>query len=200
MESEQVMQKVRQIGLGEIKKGNAPPEIYTWLAIEKGVQLAKEMNADVQVVEAALWLGDSQLALCMKQNRPQDHVKVSAEFAQIAMKGAGASEKFIEKAVQAMTEHHSTQHKSIEGEIVANADGYKFLQPLGLLALIMKDAKKRPDLETLKYALSKLEEKWNVLTISQCKKEMQENYNVLKFVLESAIQKALEIKYEMMVI
>ena len=196
MESEQVMQKIRQVGLDEVKKGNAPPEIYTSLAIEKGIQLAKEMNADVQVVESALWLGDSQLGLCMKQNRAQEHVKVSAEFARIAMKDAGASQEFVEKAVQAMIEHHSNQHKSLEGEIVANADGYKFLQPLGLLSLVMKDAKKRPDIETLKYALSKLEEKWNVLTIQQCKKEMQENYSALRFVLESAIKKAKQVNYE----
>ncbi len=190
------MQKIRQNGLYEIKKGNAPPEIYTRLAIEKGIELAKELNADPQVVEAALWLGDSQLVLCMKQNRPQEHVKVSAEFARTAMKEVGASAEFIENAVQAMTEHHSMQHKSLEGEIVANADGYKFLQPLGLLALVMKDAKKRSDIETLRYALSKLEEKWNVLTIQQCKDEMQQNYDALKFVLESSIQKASEINYE----
>ncbi len=196
METEQVMQKIREIGANEVKNGNAPPEVYTRLAIEKGIQLANEMNADVQVVEAALWLGDSQLALCMKQNRAQEHVQVSAEFARIAMKEAGASQEFVENAVQAMSEHHSTKHKNLEGEIVANADGYKFLQPLGLLSLVMKDAKKRSDIETLKYALSKLEEKWNVLTIQQCKDETRQNYDALKFVLESAIQKATQLNYE----
>ncbi|MFH1247133.1 MAG: hypothetical protein V1644_02015, partial [Candidatus Micrarchaeota archaeon] len=104
MENEQVMQKIREIGLREIHNGNSPPELFTRLAIEKGIELAKEMNADAQIVETALWLGDSQLGLCMKQNRPHEHVKVSAEFAEIVMNEISASPEFIKKSVQAMIE------------------------------------------------------------------------------------------------
>jgi len=196
MQSESIMQRIRDIGLEEVRKDNLPPLIYTQLAIEKGIELSRKFKADPQVIEAALWLGDSRLGPCIRENRIPDHVKESMDFAKVALKEAGASKEFIEKAVQAMSEHHSTKHKTIEGEIVANADGYKFLQPVGLFYLLCETSKKKSYVDALKYALGKLEEKWNTLTILECKKEMEQNYKTLKFVLESAIEKASKMNYK----
>ncbi len=197
MESEKTMQKIREVALVEVQNNNAPPELYTCLAIEKGIQLAKKMNADAQVVEAALWLCDSRIGPCLRENRVKDHIVESLEFARTALVTTNASKDFIEKALQVMSEHHSKTHKYVEGEIVANADAYKFLPPIGSLHLLWTEGKRSDSYKkSLDYVYHKIEEKWNVLTIQECKDEMREPYEHLKFVFNTALEKEAKLSFK----
>lgn len=188
MESKVSMDYIIKIGKEESKKGNAPPLRFLWLSMRKASELAKKLNADIQVIEAALWLGDSRVLLCMREKRLNEHIKEGALFARKVMKDAKCSQEFIERVVNCIEEHHSKTHKTIEGEIVANADGYRFLEPEGLLFLQYKNANTMEYLEVLKYMESKLEEKWATLTILECKKEMKQKYESMKFTLKQAIE------------
>ncbi|MFH0713131.1 MAG: hypothetical protein V1722_00565 [Candidatus Micrarchaeota archaeon] len=197
MESQTTIQTIREVGLREAQNNNAPPEIYTRLAIEKAISLAKKMKGDEQIVETALWLCDLRIGPCLRENRVQDHVKESLVAAREVLSDAGASKEFAEKSLQVMSEHHAKVHKYLEGEIVANADAYKFLPPIGSLHLLWIEGKRSDSFsKSLSYVFHKIEEKWNVLTIQECKDEMRESYEHLKFVFESALEKESKLNFK----
>lgn len=88
-------------------------------------------------------------------------------------------EKTKENIIKCVEEHHGVENFfSIESEIVANADCYKFIHPKGLLYYSSMLGRKFHDfnkeLEQLNF---KLNEKHNTISLPLVKEELEPYYN-----------------------
>ena len=84
-------------------------------------------------------------------------------------------------------EHHSDKFSCIESEICANADCYKYLAPKKILRMFYNWKNRGYNFdEIFLLAEEKMDEKWKSLTLDICKKELENNYRIMKEFLELA--------------
>ena len=89
------------------------------------------------------------------------------------------------KVFACIKEHHNKEFGCIESEICANADCYKFLTPRNIFKMFYNMRQNGYNFEEiLMIADEKSDEKWNLLTLDICKKELEPNYYKIKKFIE----------------
>ena len=142
--------------------------------------LAKEYNADVNLVLIGCVLMDIKLSEARKLNKIPEHPKMASDFAKEFMKDYDLTDEEKEKIINAIEAHHGKiPYTCLEAEICANADCYRFIHPVGVFTF-QGVLSKRTDnfveqIESLKY---KLNEKYNILSLPKAKEELEEYYEV----------------------
>jgi len=98
------------------------------------------------------------------------------------------SEDIKNKILNCIEAHHrGVSFESFEAEICANADCYKFLHPKGVLRYLTILGKKDLDFEdSLNKLEFKMDEKWNILSLDICKKELEPYYKQFKELIKKA--------------
>lgn len=147
--------------------------------------LAKKMKVDKDTVLLGTILSDIKLGECLREGKYAEHVKRSSDAAKIFLTENNVDIKTIKIIVSCIELHHGTKkYPYKEAEIVANADCYKFLSQKGIMYSMHMYAKRSQNaLETVTLLESKMEEKYKIVSIPECKKELEPNYKYFKKII-----------------
>jgi hypothetical protein len=173
----------------EIEEYGLPTPRHYKLSMDAGIRLANKLGANVDVVRAGVALMDIKLGECAKEGRQAEHVAVSAEFAEELLGNFQADDKTKAVLLNSVRAHHGKEpFESLEAEIVANADCYRFIHPRGVMsfhATVVRRGKDHDD--ALKNVKFKLEEKYSIMSLDAAKEDLEEYYNMFVKILDEGM-------------
>lgn len=163
-------------------------EILYDIAMTKGIELAEKLNANMDIVKIGIALMDCKLPLAQKNGTPEKHVEMSINATKELLKDYNLTDEVKEIIINCVAAHHGkVPYLSIEAEICANADCYKFIYPKGVFAYASILGRRfhnlNKELEALEF---KIDEKYNILSLSVAKEELEEYYQYFKKMFEMA--------------
>ena len=161
-------------------ENNIPPtKNHLTLSLVKAEELGKEYHANLEIVRFGICLMDIKLSEAKKNNIQSKHVKMSSDFAKEFLKKSDFSDEEKEKIINCVEAHHGdVPFYSIEAEVCANADCYRFIHPVGVFTYASVLAKRTDSLlEQVKSLQVKLEEKKKILSLPKAKAELDGYYN-----------------------
>ncbi len=169
----------------EIEKTGLPAIDFHKICLVYGKRLAKVYKVNEDFILACLNFMDVKVGEAFLSNRVKDHVQMSLEATLESIKPLNLDKKLIKKISGCILNHHGTKkYPSIEAEICANADCFKFLNPKAFIAFIASLGKRGRTLEQiLKFAREKIDEKIAVASLPEVKKEAQDYYRLLSKLL-----------------
>ncbi|MCJ7804205.1 hypothetical protein MUP35_00520 [Patescibacteria group bacterium] len=170
----------------EIEKTGLPAIEFHKVCLIYGRRLTKAYRVNEDFVLACLNFMDVKVGEAFANNRIQDHIQMSLEASLTALKPLSLDKKLIKKISGCILNHHGAKrYPSIEAEICANADCFKFLHPRAFIAFIASLGKRgRPFEDLLKYAKEKVEEKIAIISLPEVKQEAKEYYQLLSKLFE----------------
>jgi len=178
----EIIKKAREYALAEIEKYGTPYIEHFYLSEEKGQMLAEALKADKDIVKLGTYFMDLKIGQAWKENRLDDHIAMSIEAAKEFFEQFTISDDVKNKVLHCIEAHHATvPFKTIEAEVCANADCYRFLHPRGFLGYFMLSGSRKMTFEqALEMSEKKLDEKWGIVSLDICKKELEPYYKILK--------------------
>ena len=107
------------------------------------------------------------------------HVLMASEFSSKFLKDYDITEEEFNKIINCIEAHHGKiPFKCIEAEIVANADCYRFIHPLGAFSYLGILANRSNDtIQNIKQLEFKQKEKYNILSLEKAKEELYSYYD-----------------------
>ncbi len=183
-----IVQEAKKFAQSEIKKFGAPNLTHFEIAEKKALELATKLKCNQTIVLVGVYLMDLKIGEALKQNRLSEHVKMSAVATKKFLERYDINSEVKNKIINCVEAHHSqVPFICKEAEIVANADCYRFIHPKGVLAFLMMLGKRNMELpEALNYVEEKLDEKWEILSLEICEKELEHHYRAFKNFLKAA--------------
>ncbi|RJQ15585.1 hypothetical protein C4573_05490 [Candidatus Woesearchaeota archaeon] len=183
-----IVAKARNYAVSEIEQYGAPTLIAFEISEKKALELAKKLKADVTIVHLGIMLMDVKLGQAMKENKLREHVAMSSLAAKEFLKESKLDEATKKKIINCIEAHHkAVPFSCLESEICANADCYRFMTPKGFLSFLASLGKRDGTFEAkLKLAEEKLDEKYDILSLDICKKELEGHYQNLKRLIADA--------------
>ena len=185
MFSQELADKIDAVAREEISIYGLPTLRHYELSQEKGANLANRLKADVNLVKAGIALMDIKLGQAAKEGHQPQHVTDCVDFSEKLLKELGVEESFFSILINSVAAHHGAiEFNSIEAEIVANADCYRFIHPRGVMsfhATVVKRGNEHDD--ALKAVEAKLDEKYNILSLEAAKEDLEGYYNMFKDIL-----------------
>jgi len=179
------LQQVKKLAYDEVEKTGMPLKLHVDLACEVGKKLAKELGANVDVVEAGTLLMDCMIGKAIKEGKLSEHVQMSLDRANELIKTSSLSDEDKENIRHCITEHHGvSKFYSLESEICANADCYRFTSVKGF-SYAMRYLREMPFEDLIKLLRNKVDEKWGVLSLDSCKNELESQHQILDSLLSS---------------
>jgi hypothetical protein len=191
MFSKEIAEKIDAAAKAEIAQYGLPTERHYDLSMQKGLELAKKLQADENLVMAGVALMDIRLGYAAKvANDQPGHVKYCVEFAETLLKELGVGEPYYSTLINCVSAHHKVKtadcnpFETIEAEIVANADCYRFIHPRGVMSFHATAVKRGLDHDAaLKLVENKLDEKYGIMTLPEAKAELEPYYKAFKEIL-----------------
>jgi hypothetical protein len=181
---EEFLIEARKLAYDEVEKTGMPVKLHVDLATEVGKKLAKELGANVDIVEAGTLLMDCLIGQALKENRQNEHVQISLEKANELLMSSFLSEDEKENIRHCVLEHHGTEKfYSLESEIVCNADCYRFTSIKGF-SFALRYLRDMPFNDLIKLLNDKLNEKWSALSLDICKKELESQHKTILEILK----------------
>lgn len=131
---------------------------------------------------------DLKLLEAQSLGQAKKHTEMAVDATIEMLKDYDIDEEIKKNIINCVKEHHgSSKYYSIESEICANADCYKFLTPKGILAYCSLLGRRYHNLdkewEQLEY---KMDEKYNIISLQTVKDELEQYYRLFKELLENA--------------
>lgn len=171
---ESLLKTARELAYGEVEKTGMPLKLHIDLSCEKAKELAKELGANVDIVEVGTLLMDSVLGKAISEGRISDHVEMCLEKANELLEQSQIDEETKENIRHCVSEHHGVDNfHSIESEICCNADCYRFASIKGFFYTV-RFLREMPLEDFIKLLRNKFDEKRNALTLDACKEELKE--------------------------
>lgn len=174
MNLQPIVEEARKLAESEINLYGLPTMLHLQLSVDKGREIARHHRANEDLVLIGVYLMDVKLGQAFKENRLVQHIQMGIETAQRFvtehdLKGSDAA-----TIMDAVASHHGTpKFVSLESEIVANADCYRFIHPVGVFHYISTLVKRGMDHNAvLAGAEAKLDEKTKILSLEYCKLEL----------------------------
>lgn len=185
---ENIVKAAEKLDLKERKKGNSPPQILQDLLIEKTRDLCKRLKADQNIALIGAYLMDIKIGQALRENRIKDHIEISLQFARIFFNKYNLPSEIQKKVEHVMRAHHGQiPYESIEAEIVANADCFKFLHPKGAIFFLTDLGSRNMSFdEALNYFERKIEEKHKIISLDVCEEEAERYYKLLRELVDLA--------------
>lgn len=188
MSLEKLVKDADSLMRGETAKYNSDIEFLYDIALKKGGELALQHQANIDIVRIGISLMDLKLLEAQSLGIPKEHTNMALVAAQEILNDYDLPFEVRENILHCVTEHHGVEkYFSIESEICANADCYKFLDPKGILAYCSLLGRRYHDLEQewrqLEY---KMDEKYHILSLKEVKEELEPYYQQFKHFLEVA--------------
>lgn len=173
------LKQARKLAYDEVEKTGIPLRLHVDLACEVGKRLAKELGADVDIVEAGVLLMDCLIGRAIQAGKLEDHVKMSLGGANKLLNKSSLSDEEKENIRHCVLEHHgASKFYSLESEICCNADYYRFTSVLGF-SYGLRYLRDMPFKDLVGLLAKKVEEKWNLLSLDICKKELGPQHKIL---------------------
>lgn len=187
MFSKELADRIDAIAREEISIYGLPTLRHYELSLQKGIELAKQLNADANLVQAGVALMDIKLGQAAKEGHQPEHVKYCVEYAEKLLKKLEIDEPYYSNLINSVAAHHgAVPFNSLESEIVANADCYRFIHPRGVMsfhATVVKRGNEHDD--ALKAVEAKLDEKYSILSLDAAKEELLGYYKMFKDILNN---------------
>src|SRR3989344_306923 len=169
---EEFLIKARELAYSEIEKTSMPVKAHVDLSTEVGKKLAKDLGANIDVVEAGTLLMDCMIGQSLRENRQNEHVKMSLEKANELLENFSFSEQDKENIRHCIMEHHGVKKfYSLESEICCNADCYRFTSVEGFIFAV-RYLRDMPFSDLIKLLETKENEKWNAISLDVVKEEL----------------------------
>lgn len=179
--------KARELAKQQCEKNHAPAWGLTELAVKKGRFLAKKYAVNAELVTIALYLAHSIFNEERGGPVQQRHTTASAEFAKHFLLEWGVPDHDRAIILNAIEAHHGqVATASKEAEIMKNAECFKFLSLEGI-SLFLADMRRRGMThdEAAEYAMDKMNQKTQLLTLEDCKQEAGRNRELILKVLSN---------------
>ena len=177
--------KARELAKSQYEKNHAPAWNLTELAVKKGEFLAKKHGAIPELVVIALYLAH----VIFDEDRAGDiqtrHCHLGAEFIKPYLSEWGVSSADRAIILNAIEAHHDqVPTESKEAEVMKNAECFKFLTLEGI-SIFLADLRRRGMThdEAAEYALDKMNQKRQLLTLEDCKQEAEKHRELILQVL-----------------
>lgn len=186
-----VIKKAKEWAFDESKKYGTPYPGHLDLAYEVGQTIASKLGGvDKDIVAIGTYLMDIKLGQARAEGKIEMHTKISADAVTEFLRQFNLSGAVNDIIINCVEAHHaSIPYKSLEAEICANADCYRFLHPRGLFGYFILHGSRSLDLDSgTEKAAEKIEEKWNILSLDICKKELEDYYHAFKKLIAVARQ------------
>lgn len=183
MEMQDLIKKCDDFNKSEIQKYNPDMKFLYELSLDMGIKLAEIYKADVNIVKIAIAMMDSKLPEASYLKTPKKHIEMSSNATKEILSDIDfLNEDIKENILKCVEEHHGTiKYFSIESEVVANADCYKFVHPKGFLYYSSMLGRRfhnfNKELEQLDF---KLNEKHNTISLDIVKEELEPYYQFLQ--------------------
>jgi len=183
-----IIKQAHLLAVTEIGQYNIPKMEHFVLANEKGQELAEILGANKDIVLLGTILMDLKIGQCMKEKRLAEHVADSTIESKKFLKQFNLDENILKKIITCIEQHHgSNEYYCLEAEICANADCYRFLSPEGFFHGLMIFGSRHKNLtEALINLENKVDEKYRILSLDICKKELEDNYHNFKKLINSS--------------
>jgi len=173
------LKQARKLAYDEVDKTGMPLRLHVDLACEVGKRLAKELDANEDIVEAGTLLMDCLIGKAIKEGRLPEHTQMSLDRANELLEQFSLSDKDKENIRYCIFEHHGAdKFSSLESEICCNADCYRFTSIKGF-SYAMRYLRDMSFEDLIKLLRNKIDEKWGVLSLDVCKKELAGQYRIL---------------------
>jgi hypothetical protein len=185
-ENKTIIEKARDVAYSESDKFGSPPGNFIDTSYEKGQEIADKLGADKDIVGLGTLLMDAKLGEAKKLGKIKDHASMSAIAAEAFLKQQDVSKDDIVRVVDCIKNHHGSQSfPSLEAEICANADCYRFLLLKNwIYYLHMLSSEGASFEECLDQAKFKFEEKKNTLSLEICKEELKGDMDLIAQILK----------------
>jgi len=163
--------------------------IHFEITEKKAIELAEKLGADKEVVQIGVYLMDVKLGQAMKEGKLSQHVEMSSVASREFLQQFDLSTTQMNQIINCVEAHHGAiSFDSIEAEICANADCYRFIHPKGFFLFLTILGKRGSFADALDMAEKKLDEKYGILSLDFCKNELKEVYRGLKSYISMARQ------------
>lgn len=191
MIDERIIEKARKWAVGEIERHQHPSRLNFDTANKIGQELAEKLGADKNMVLLGTILMDIKLGESFNTPVRRIHTKEGAVAVKLFLEDLKVSSKMIEKAVNSIAAHHGDEKWiCLEAEICANADCYRFLLPQNIIDHIKRNLERGKSFEeVIAFAHKKINEKYNILSLEVCKKELEPYYRIFNKLFESYLEK-----------
>jgi len=189
MDIQDLIKKCDDFNRLEIQKYNPDMKFLYELSLDMGIKLAEIYKADVNIVKIAIAMMDSKLPEASYLKTPKKHIEMSSNATKEILSDIDClNEDIKENIIKCVEEHHGTKEFfSIESEVVANADCYKFVHPKGFLYYSSMLGRKFHDFDKeLEQLNFKLNEKHNTISLDIVKEELEPYYQFFQKAIDEA--------------
>ena len=184
----QLFEKIDKLAWDEINKYGGPIPNHYAISLSAGERIARQLGVDEFAVKTGIALMDIKLGECNANKIQPQHTQKSYEYSEKILKELGVDAAKTKLLLNCVAAHHGkVPFESLEAEICANADCYRFLTAEGIYDFIMKTAERKMDHNSsIDAVIAKMDEKFNILSIQMCKDELSDGYHKIRAILESA--------------
>ena len=189
MDIQDLIKKCDDFNILEIQKYNPDMKFLYELSLDMGIKLAEIYKADVNIVKIAIAMMDSKLPEASHLKTPKKHIEMSSNATKEILSDIDfLNEDIKENIIKCVEEHHGTKEFfSIESEVVANADCYKFVHPKGFLYYSSMLGRRFHDFDKeLEQLDFKLNEKHNTISLDIVKEELEPYYQFFQKAIDEA--------------
>lgn len=179
MNMEDLVKIADEFNRDEIQKYNPDMQFLQDVSFNAGIRLAKKYGADENIVKIGISLMDCKLPEASHLGTPKQHILMSADATKEILKKADfLDEATKENIIKCVEQHHGAEKFfSIEAEVVANSDCYRFIHPKGVLYYSSMLGRRFHDFnKELQQLEFKLNEKHNILSLDLAKQELEQYY------------------------
>lgn len=183
-----IVEEARKLAESEINLHGLPTMLHLQLSADKGREIARHLKANEDLVLIGVYLMDVKLGQAFKENKLAQHVQMGIETTQRFVAEHGLKGADAETVMDAVASHHGApKFASFESEIVANADCYRFIHPIGVFHYIGTLVKRGLDHNAvLAGAEAKLDEKAKILSLEYCKRDLNPFIGQFKVLFSAA--------------
>jgi len=184
-----IVREARRLALKEIEEFGIPNLIHFEISEKKVIELCERLNTDKTIALTGYYLMDLKLGEAFRLNKIEDHIKMSLSVARPFLEKFGLDKETKEKIINCIEAHHGgVPFICKEAEICANADAYRFLHPKGFFATLIFIGRDLGFEKTLNLLDQKIDEKYKILSIDICKKELGKYYDRFKELIKDALE------------
>lgn len=184
MKIKDFLTQTRKLAYDEVERTGMPLKLHVDLACETGKRLAKKLGANVDVAEAGTLLMDCLIGQALREGKLEEHIKMSLAKADELLEKSALTDKVKENIQHCILEHHGAKKfYSLESEICCNADCYRFTSIKGF-SYAMRFLRDMPFNDLVALLEKKVVEKWGLLSLDICKKELADQHEVIEKILK----------------
>ena len=183
MNLNEIAEKAEKFARDEIEKYWLPWVTHFNISLEKWIKIAEELGANVELVKIWVCLMDVKLWQAFSEKRVWEHIKMSSDATKDFLKDFEIDEQTKNIIIECVEWHHwKEKFDSLEAEITANADCYRFISPKGIFYFFTVLWRRLWDnLEkNIENVENKMDEKMNIVSLDLVKEELEPIYKNMK--------------------